>query len=418
MKYLFLDSNIYLHCRDFEQIDWKLLINDDVTIKLPLIVIREIDKQKDQSRGKIQTRAKKISSKLGEIILNDHTTKVAIEECEDPPSHYFDGNKFNKDVNDDWIILSAINDKVSNEDIIIVSRDNDLLLKAKNNGFQFLQMQDEYLLKESTEEEKKIIELQTELAKYTNRKPKPIILFGNNEESRIVFKKSIEHYIDEELKDYIDNLKKENPHRQPKYRTLNPDTIFEQNILDISANISNDSYNKYIDDYIEEEKEYKKILLEIKYLDEGFKELSFCVSNGEGTAQSGDMNIFISFPENIKLYNDLSKDKRDCKKPIKPDKSVSELHLSRRMEQFMQMSLGNNVPQVTCWNPDKVMNIRKFSFFYSKLNHRIIHHLDIKNHIYINIANCPSFRIEWTICDSQLVEPVNGYLDVIIEKGT
>lgn len=109
MKYLFLDSNIYLHCRDFEQIDWKLLINDDVTIKLPLIVIREIDKQKDQSRGKIQTRAKKISSKLGEIILNDHTTKVAIEECEDPPSHYFDGNKFNKDVNDDWIILSAIN---------------------------------------------------------------------------------------------------------------------------------------------------------------------------------------------------------------------------------------------------------------------------------------------------------------------
>lgn len=73
MKYLFLDTNVYLHYMDFEQIDWKSLVcnGDDFTIVVPLIVIREIDKQKDSSRGKIQGRAKKTSEKFGDYFLNN-----------------------------------------------------------------------------------------------------------------------------------------------------------------------------------------------------------------------------------------------------------------------------------------------------------------------------------------------------------
>ena len=60
MKYLFLDTNIYLHYLDIEQIKWKDIIEDsDFTIVVPRVVLREIDKHKDQSRGKIQKRAKK-----------------------------------------------------------------------------------------------------------------------------------------------------------------------------------------------------------------------------------------------------------------------------------------------------------------------------------------------------------------------
>ena len=54
MKYLFLDTNVYLHYIDFEQIDWKKLIDSDFTIVVPPIVIREIDKHKDNNRGKIR----------------------------------------------------------------------------------------------------------------------------------------------------------------------------------------------------------------------------------------------------------------------------------------------------------------------------------------------------------------------------
>ncbi|MFT3752093.1 MAG: PIN domain-containing protein [Paludibacter sp.] len=60
MKYLFLDTNIFLHFRSFEQIDWSKLIevDDEYCIVIPEIVIKEIDKIKDTGRGKIQKRAK------------------------------------------------------------------------------------------------------------------------------------------------------------------------------------------------------------------------------------------------------------------------------------------------------------------------------------------------------------------------
>lgn len=72
MKYLFLDTNIFLHFVDFEQIPWADLIGDsEITIVVSDIVAQEIDKHKDTAREKIQKRAKKISSKLAEVFLED-----------------------------------------------------------------------------------------------------------------------------------------------------------------------------------------------------------------------------------------------------------------------------------------------------------------------------------------------------------
>ena len=43
MKYLLLDTNIYLHYIDFEQIDWGTIIGDkEYEIVVPYTVIKEI----------------------------------------------------------------------------------------------------------------------------------------------------------------------------------------------------------------------------------------------------------------------------------------------------------------------------------------------------------------------------------------
>ena len=53
MKYLFLDTNIFLHFQNFEQIPWQKLIGgDDFKIIVSDIVAEEIDKHKDSARGK------------------------------------------------------------------------------------------------------------------------------------------------------------------------------------------------------------------------------------------------------------------------------------------------------------------------------------------------------------------------------
>lgn len=70
MKYLFLDTNIFLHFQNFEQIPWGNLVgDDDFKIIVSDIVAGEIDKHKDGARGKIQKKAKVISKLLGDVLL-------------------------------------------------------------------------------------------------------------------------------------------------------------------------------------------------------------------------------------------------------------------------------------------------------------------------------------------------------------
>jgi hypothetical protein len=44
MKYLVIDTNIYIHYADYEQMRWEDIFNDDVSIIIPPKVQREIDK--------------------------------------------------------------------------------------------------------------------------------------------------------------------------------------------------------------------------------------------------------------------------------------------------------------------------------------------------------------------------------------
>ena len=121
MKYLILDTNVFLHYKDFEQIDWKSIVGDDVTICVTQVVLGEIDKHKDQSRGRIQKRAKKISSRFSEIFLQDLSSQLNVEVMGNPPSSAFNDEQYHKDINDDWIILSALHSDHPDEDIMIAS---------------------------------------------------------------------------------------------------------------------------------------------------------------------------------------------------------------------------------------------------------------------------------------------------------
>ena len=86
MKYLLLDTNIYLHYIDFEQIDWGTIIGDkEYEIVVPYTVIKEIDKYKDGPKSKIKVRAKAVASKFGCYFLNDDYNKqIKLVQINDP----------------------------------------------------------------------------------------------------------------------------------------------------------------------------------------------------------------------------------------------------------------------------------------------------------------------------------------------
>lgn len=413
MKYLFLDTNIYLHYIDVEQIDWNALFEDKkISIVVPSIVIREIDRHKDQSRGKIQKRAKTISTKFAKVFLENKSSKYPFVHCCDPNSDCF-GNGFNINVNDDWFILSAIQSEFAKEDIVIISSDTNLLLKAKENELNFIMMPDKYKLKEElSDEEREIKALKDDLEKYKNRQPKPLITFGG-EKTEIVFSKPQKGNIENAISAYMEKIRKENPYMNNMESDL-------YKAIGLSLHLYNkeqiDKYNNELDEYFEKEEKYRRFLLQKEILNRRFQKIFFYLTN-TGTAQTGDMNIFIEFPSDIKLYNEKSKASVNDEKPIKPIFSNSLIGLNQNIFRAMNSTpLGYiQKPQTSYWDVDKELEEHEFHLQYSGLNHIMTLPLNIKDSIYIDTENCKNFTIRWRIIDSKLIEPREGILNVFIE---
>ena len=330
MKYLFLDTNIYLHYMDVEQIDWNEIVGDtNITIVVPRITIREIDQHKDQSRGKIQKRAKAISAKFAQAFLEGKTFKYPFALCDEPAASSFDGGKFNIYINDDWFILSALHSNYDVADIVVISSDTNLLLKAKENGLNFKRMLEKYQLKEElSDEEKEIKALKVELEKYKNRQPKTSVIFEKEESDKLILKRPNKRDLEDELSIYMENLKKEYPYWE-RGKVCTSSNLFGLNLLVTQEQI--DKYNAELNDYFEEEEEFQRFLLQKDILDERFRELSFGISN-DGNAQTGDMNVFIEFPEHINLYNRDSKISIDNIAPVKPTSYGLDRKFLRSME--------------------------------------------------------------------------------------
>lgn len=181
MFYLLLDTNIYLHCQSFDTLPWDAITGKDgpFTILLPMQVLRELDNVKDRAAGAVNKRAKKVSSKLGDILLEGSASKLPLTTCEMPSADGFLPG-FSVDIPDDVILMSALRYMESKDvdKLIVVSRDNPLLLKAKQLGLTYVRMPEAYALASAgSEEDKERKQLEEELRKYKNRLPKPYIAF-------------------------------------------------------------------------------------------------------------------------------------------------------------------------------------------------------------------------------------------------
>lgn len=410
MKYLFLDTNVYLHCKDVEEIDWKSLVTggEDFTIVIPPVVIREIDKIKDRERGKVQARAKKVSSRFGDIFLEGKKMKLKYKNCEDPTNDLFEKYKFNKDVFDDWFILSA---KIfpESDNVVVIARDNGILMKAKDNGFTFFRISDDFLLKvEKSEEEKEIQRLKEELEVYKNRKPNPQITFEDRS-TILKLKKPTPKDLEVEIEKYLEKEKLKYP-----YHTFSE----TDNYLGITlSSIWENEYNKQREEYFGEYKEYIPFIVQNEILSERMKELKFVVSNFLGTAPTGDMNIFINIPANIKLYSKRSKIRRIRNVPIPPQKNGLDRKLLQATANIQPLGSYLQGPDYEyCWDLSKTLASNEFSFDESKLNHTLYKNLNVENSIFIDTLSCGNFSIDWYVSDSALPKPISGKLNVIIEE--
>lgn len=424
MKYLFLDTNILLHYQRFEDIPWKtvLSITDNITIVICETVVAEVDKHKDGSRSRLRDRAKKMSSCISSLLLDGKSGKLPVCFCPFVKPTKDEEDRYELSICDNRIILSALHSGYSGEDIIIVSADNNLLIKAKSAGLGYHKMKDEYLLKsEPTEEEKELKATKAELAKWTNRISNPKVVFSDTEEEVIVIPLLKPIDVDTEVEKRV----WDESNRYPEKRVNVQDDGFGGALNDMCRQIAALSsfpsihseaqiatYNAMRKEYLDAFREKARLEVIKEIAQAAFKNVKLSIYNN-GTAQTGNMFVSVNFQEDTRLYT--QKDSTTTKtypKLIPPQ--YDRIFASAMAMQ--PLTLNGYIPNNSVSYMDESKPIRKLSFKYkeSELIHGLVRSLE--SELFIDTRYEQEIEICWSIADSALVDHNYGMLKVIVKK--
>lgn len=431
MKYLLLDTNVYLHYIDFEQIDWAAIVGDkEYAIAVPFIVIKEIDKYKDGPKSKIKTRARAVSSKFGSYFLDDNCKrKINLIPLNEPSDDVLGMYNLNRNIPDDVIIASALASE-HKENIVVISHDNTLLIKAKNYGLDFIsKIPDEYLIaEEKSAEEKEYERCCKELEQLKHRLPKPYISFGNGDrELRIKATQIID--IADIINERMAKVREEHPHiiRPQSITQIDPNTPVRiedtfQVLRNLPYSIYSDGqladHNKQLDRFYEYSEKYYRFKLESEILDKRLQELKFDIVNG-GNSETGEMDIFLEFPQGVNLYNKNSYKYMNDIKPKAPHigSCFNECGYGLDFSRYISPNGGLDIPQMRCWDLTKTLSNQCITSNTRTLIHNVRRKLDIEKSLYIDTVQCGNFQIKWCICAAGCPEYITGVLNVIIEDN-
>lgn len=183
--YLFVDTNVLLHGKDFNSIDWsKLVDTKNIVIMISRPVQEEIDKLKNLGNSRRSRRAKKWSSlfrKLVDVSDNNETIcsgTIDVEVRLSPRVNYSNISDYDLDDisrPDNKIIFEALEFRKTNlptTDVRLLTNDSNPMLTARFLGLDYVEFKDEFLEPpESDDRDKKIKDLQNNLQQMSSNLP-------------------------------------------------------------------------------------------------------------------------------------------------------------------------------------------------------------------------------------------------------
>jgi len=167
-----------MHYRPFEEIDWCTLVEaEEVVLVLTPVFLREMDQHKDHKRGVLQTRARRMSSWLGELRRSKrwiirHNVRVEVSSREPELDIDMAAHGLEPSVNDDKIVACMLRDAKNAPGMVLVcvTSDNTLSFKVEAAGFEAMSPPETMRLADEldpSEQEKR--QLQKELAALRRR---------------------------------------------------------------------------------------------------------------------------------------------------------------------------------------------------------------------------------------------------------
>lgn len=176
MKVYFLDTNVFLQCRDLKDLPWhELADKQDLLLLIPRTVQEEIDRQKSDGNTRRGKRARNASTFFREIILSNDTRIVLLDSNPRVEISFPDTKSSSAIPAVDFLDLTRPDDSIINElciyqrehedlQVVLLTHDTNPMLTCKKIGVSFLVVPDTWLLQpEPDPRDKRINELEQKL---------------------------------------------------------------------------------------------------------------------------------------------------------------------------------------------------------------------------------------------------------------
>jgi len=163
-SYCFIDSNSFLHYRMFTDINWNKVTNSSSVLLIVCpAVLKELDQKKFSEHDiNIRNRSQQVISKMSKMVTSNKIHKIKknldLMFISSEPSIDWEKEGLSSQIPDDRIVVSILEQKNNFENIILVTSDIGLTLKASNKGIKCISLPDEYRLNIKKDKKQKEIE--------------------------------------------------------------------------------------------------------------------------------------------------------------------------------------------------------------------------------------------------------------------
>jgi rRNA-processing protein FCF1 len=418
---LFIDTNILLHFKTFDEIKWAKIVNDDIQLVIAPIVLDEIDKHKNHHNPKTARRAKMIADKF-ELYLDGLQDKINLAfVAKRPTANYFEAHQLDPKHQDDCLLASILQykDEHPSEPIQLVTDDLGAKMRAATLQIQTIKLTVDLRLPEQPDEQVKQIEkLKTEVALLKDRIPKIKLCFeGKQQVSKhkvITPTKTVETYRSAELL----KIKAETPFI-PIAKNIPEDNSLAGMMQKITGTIlSNErikTYNDSVDQFYKEYQSYFEQYYDHMVQHLHLVELVFELIN-EGNTPAIDIDVWIHLPNGFEVVNNYPKKPKKPRAPYRPKSNFDYEPLNNSF-----MGLDFSLPGVRSSAPDpdvptiKKTNSYEITFHCKSVKHAMTHPFNRVILKYASLADMKSFQIDYRLNAANVPAPVEGTLNVVFE---
>jgi hypothetical protein len=448
-KTLFIDTNIFLHYKSFDDIDWLKILNvDRVEICLTDIVIQELDKHKYSPSSKLRDKASKVIKKLHKLaeagLKTNLKTNIDLyfevsNKSPDFPEMGLDPNS-----QDDRLLASILLFRIENPEKspILVAADLGLRLKAMHHQIENICLPDEFkLVAELDQTEKRIKELERENLELQRRIPKLELCFTDRAD-RLTYKVksflSKNSDVNTVVQNRIEQLKQKYPkmleeQSNREFSNSSAMTIGDMYGSDMSEILPDEisNYNKKLDEFYESFKQYLEE--HISWLDVHCRVFPLKISIfNSGTCPAEDVDVFMHFPDGFILSKSTSSDLPDKPKepqpPPQPVPRTRKDRLSFAMPSFVPTFVPT-LPQISSLinsqnrtppnisSPDiRRSNSYDVRLHVQKLKQNTLEGFDPMIIVFDSFDQISSFQIDYTLVAANVPTAATGKLHVIFSS--